>query len=226
VTADKWTLTMTWAGLTHFVLPIAVAGATSFAAFIFLLPTKIGERLVAHHLEAKIGGLKHEQATELGRLQARPSEGSGHSLERARVFWPSPTCGRLPSMHTSLRGAALPISASDRVAVYSFNRRAHLVFLAGNLVIAALTLLDKQSVFVPEDLATSFEEMLNNLNGAHAEQHLKSEIEDNRERVKAEQSMTLLGAKGKQAFQELRDAVCARLLRALRADQPIDKAAG
>jgi hypothetical protein len=37
-----------------YLTPIALGGLGSFLAFIAILPTKIGERLLAHHFETKI----------------------------------------------------------------------------------------------------------------------------------------------------------------------------
>ena len=61
---------MTLEAVTQYFLPIMLSGLSSLLAFAFLLPTKFGERLVAHHFEARISELKHEQSKELGRLQA------------------------------------------------------------------------------------------------------------------------------------------------------------
>lgn len=56
--------------LLHVLLAAGLSGLVSSIGFLLLLPTKIGERLLSNHFDAKIEALKHEQGKELGRLQA------------------------------------------------------------------------------------------------------------------------------------------------------------
>ena len=59
-----------WAAVGDYLLPIGLGGAGAFAAFIALLPSKLGERLVGHYFEKRIADLKHDQSKELGKLQS------------------------------------------------------------------------------------------------------------------------------------------------------------
>jgi hypothetical protein len=110
------------------------------------------------------------------------------------------------------RAADNILSAEDRNSAYSRNRRAHSIWLAGDAVLNSIELLQKQSVFMPDGLSGRFDTVLNDLNMARIEQHMKMRP-DMAPHIKVERSIALIGAEGDRTFQELRNTVRNRLLR-------------
>lgn len=246
---------MTWTDLIHFVTPIALAGATSLASFLFLLPTKIGEKLVGHHFEAKITDLRHEQATELGRLQAgldhlkdRGIRSNEREYQAISGVWESfvdafqatrrcvaqfqsfPDLSKLSEDEVTEflsdggitgRQATSIIQSKDRNAAYSRTDRLRLIYVAGEDVLKAKALLDKQCVFIPNSLAAQFNQSINMLNELRIEQYMSSRSDIGP--LKVDRSIALIGNEGTWLFEHLRDAVRARLLRAMQEDQSLQR---
>jgi hypothetical protein len=75
-----------------------------------LLPTKIGEKLIAHHFDAKLASLKHQQGIEFGRMQAELDHVKDRGIRSNRTGISGGNCGlgslrRGISGHTTLRYA-------------------------------------------------------------------------------------------------------------------------
>ena len=61
---------MTWETALGYLGPFAAGTLASFLGFLVVLPSKIGEKLLAHHFEAKLAAIRHEQGIQPGKLQA------------------------------------------------------------------------------------------------------------------------------------------------------------
>jgi hypothetical protein len=61
---------MNWEPFLGYLLAVALSGVGSFTGFLALLPTKIGQKALDHHFDAKVAVLKHEHSKDLGRLQS------------------------------------------------------------------------------------------------------------------------------------------------------------
>ena len=59
-----------WHEIADYLAPIALGGVGALTTFVFLLPSKLGERLVSQYFEERVADLKHEQSKEMGKVQA------------------------------------------------------------------------------------------------------------------------------------------------------------
>jgi hypothetical protein len=96
-----------------------------------------------------------------------------------------------------------------------------LIWLAGDIVLKSIEQLQKQSVFIPRELAVKFETALKNFNLIRIEQHMKMRP-DMAPHITIERSIALIGPEGDRSFEEIRNAVRDRLLRALDEDRKAD----
>jgi hypothetical protein len=246
---------MSWESIAAYLTPIALGGLGSFLAFLAILPTKVGERLLAHHFEAKIATLKHEQGVELGKVQAeldhikdrgiRPNEREYQAVSGVWegfvdaflatkncvtqfIFFPDLARMSEDDVKEFLRAeeftdqsAARIAGAENRNSAYSNAIRSRLINRAGEAVFKALGLLQKQCVFVPHGLSIHFETAIQFLNEARVEQYMAQRISGGGMQ-KVDRSLALVGHEGTQMFEQLRDAVRDRLLRAMQEDKKAD----
>jgi hypothetical protein len=246
---------MNWEPIIVYLTPIALGGLGSFLAFLAILPTKIGEKLLAHHFEAKLAALKHDHGIELGKLQAeldhlkdRGIRSNEREYQAITSVWEAfvdaflatkrcvvqfmsfPDLTRLPiddvmefltTQGFSEPNASRIASAENRNRAFGSAVRGRLINQAGDEVLKALALHQKQCVFVPHPLSAQFEAAIGWLNDARAEQYVAHGITDHGP-LEVRRSMALIGAEGTQMFEDLRDAVRDRLLRALHEDKKAD----
>ena len=59
-----------WHEIADYLAPITLGGVGALTTFVFLLPSKLGERLVSQYFEERVADLKHEQSKEMGKVQA------------------------------------------------------------------------------------------------------------------------------------------------------------
>jgi phosphoribosyl-ATP pyrophosphohydrolase len=110
-------------------------------------------------------------------------------------------------------GLAQKIVASEnRVAAYANARRNQLISEAGRLIYNGFVLLQKQSVFIPAELAEQFDAALKQVSEARVEQIIARTSGGG---FKLDQSNALVGEEGTNMFDEIRQAVRERLLQAL-----------
>jgi hypothetical protein len=113
------------------------------------------------------------------------------------------------------------VGADDRNAAYATAIRARRIDLAGDAVMKAINLLQKQCVFVPDALAVQFEKAIAFVSDARVEQYVVQKSPDIRE-LRVDRSIALVGEEGTQMFGSLRDAVRDRLLRSLNEGEKAD----
>ena len=145
-------------------------------------------------------------------------------------FIMSPDLTRMPAddLMEFLRAAefseshAARIAASDnRNSAYSTAISARMINRAGDAVMKAGSLLQKQCVFVPHPGSLQFETAIQFLHGARIEQYMALRS-PSLGGLKNDKSEALIGPEGIQMFERLRDAVRDRLLRALHEDEKAD----